>query len=119
MCGEIALEGYHTATTYGRLNLQQGGIAIFSRDDDFTAPNRINCLSVELHCEVSAVRLNSHNMTILCFYRSLKEDFKLFLDTSERVFCSLGISCNVMLCGDFNVRFNVGDRKAESLCDLI
>ncbi|KAL3286120.1 hypothetical protein HHI36_000633, partial [Cryptolaemus montrouzieri] len=51
MCREIALEGYHTATTYGRPNLQQGGVAVFSRDDDFTALDRINCLSVELHCE--------------------------------------------------------------------
>ncbi|KAL3288214.1 hypothetical protein HHI36_002664 [Cryptolaemus montrouzieri] len=75
MCREIALEGYHTTTTHGRPNLQQGGVGVLSRDDDFTALDRVNCLSVELHCEVSAVRLDSQKFSPTAPKRNITSAF--------------------------------------------
>lgn len=78
-CKQFTIDGWYTAASFGRTVHQRGGVSIYCRDEEFVVLEGICDLSVELHCEVVAVKLLKYNMIILTFYRSPKYgDFEFF-----------------------------------------
>lgn len=45
----------------------------------------------------------------MCFYRSPSSDFNIFMDYLEKIFDLKDISKYIIVCDDFNVKFNTND----------
>lgn len=120
-CQDISIDGWHTAATYGRKNTIHGGVAVLSKDQNFTVLENINSLSIEIHCEVAAVYLDKWDINVITIYRSSSNgDFNCFLERIDLILSNFDLSKKLILCGDFNVHFNnVFDRSAGALCDLL
>lgn len=86
---------------------------------DITPLHKINNLSVEYYCEVSATFIKNYNLIILCFYRSPAANFKLFMENLHKIFQHIDVSKNIVVCGDFNVKFNLRDRESLELEDFL
>lgn len=116
----INLDCFSVASCFCRTQLRCGGSMIFVREGlNYVKLSHVDHLSVELHCEISAVRLVNLNVTVYCFYRSPNGNFGTFLDILEQVLEAKESKGNIIICGDFNVRFNLGDSHSALLCDLL
>lgn len=116
----INLDCFSVASCFCRTQLRCGGSMIFVREGlDYVKLSHVDHLSVELHCEMSAVRLVNLNVTVYCLYRSPNGSFSTFLDILEQVLEAKESRGNVIICGDFNVKFNLGDSHTALLCDLL
>lgn len=74
-------------------------------------------LSVESHCELSAIE-TQNNIIIISIYRTPDSDINIFFNTLHQVFLLSKIQKNkVILLGDFNVKFNTNDKDQTNLCD--
>lgn len=118
--GAIALENYTMATHFSRTVMRRGGAITYIKPTyNYKILNQINALSVELHCEVAAIRIACVNMTILNTYRSPNGDVNLFLSTMELVLNRVDAYDQLAVVGDFNVKFNIMDKEACMLCDFM
>ncbi|KAL3267016.1 hypothetical protein HHI36_011163 [Cryptolaemus montrouzieri] len=59
-------------SSFGRTQHRRGGAIILCEDRNYSSVDEINCLSVEIDCEVAALRLEDTDITILTFYHSPK-----------------------------------------------
>lgn len=116
----LSLEGYSVASCFFRTRISRGGSMVCVRNDiKYSTLAYLNDMSVELHCEIAAVRLTDLNITIINIYRSPNGVYCIFYDTLERVLNRMGKNERVILSGDFNVRFNLNYNHSKSLCDLL
>ena len=107
------------ATFFARSEHIRGGVLILSKADlKCTALNCINELSVELHCELAALRCQTYNVVTICVYRSPSGDLDLFFSIVSDALNRLSDYKQIIICGDFNVKFGTSDDPAVKLCDL-
>lgn len=76
-------------------------------------------LSIEGHCEISAVFLEDFNTIVVTIYRPPSGDFELFLDVFSSVVHRVSKSCNVVFNGDFNVHFHTAEKNAVAFDHLL
>lgn len=102
------IENYKIAISFTRKFMTKGGSIILteSKHDIIPLP-KINNLSVEYYCQVSATFIKKYNLIVLCFYCSPVADFKLFMENLHKIFQDVDLSKNIIVCGDFNVNFKL------------
>ena len=119
--GEIELfnlKGYNLGNSYCRPVRKHGGCVIFVKDTISNKPiDKINSMSTEMVFEVAASFLSDINTIVVAVYRPNVEckDFNLFIDNMNMLLESLcTFNANIILCGDFNVDFNL-ENKLETI----
>lgn len=112
------LSDFMVADCFTRTGLSRGGSLIMVRDSVAFEPLNFKSFSLELHCEISAVKLAHSSVFVICIYRSPNGDFAQFLLVLERLLNCLIDKNRVLICGDFNVHFNVDNSRRTSLLDL-
>lgn len=97
-----------------------GGVMTLVKNDklDCEPISKINDLSIEYHCELTAMLVEDLNLIVVNIYRSPKDSFDTFLYNLQRLFNYFYFSKNIIVCGDFNVIFNVPDKDAISVTDF-
>lgn len=119
-CEEFFLDNYRTATFYSRKNMIHGGVMILvSKSYNFIPLTKINNFSIEFHCEVTAILLTELATIIITVYRSPSADFKIFINNLQIILNSLDLSKNVVIAGDFNVKFNEVGNQTSELLDML
>lgn len=115
------IKNYHLASTYCRSEFCHGGTLILVKNNLICKPlPHLNNISVEKHCEISAVKIENHNIIIINIYHSPNGDLNIFVKLLENLLNKLDVSKKmVILCGDFNVRFNTSHPANILLIDLL
>lgn len=113
------MDNFKTATSYCRSSKSGGGTLILTNPKYTVTPiAKINDLCMESYCEVSAVYVEEFNLTIICLYRTPSANHKIFLNNLEKIFNAVDTSKNLIVCGDFNVKFNLNDSESRDLIDF-
>lgn len=114
------LHGYTVASYYTRPSVSGGGVInLIEYKNSFIILDKINKLSVEQHCEITAVELENYNLIIVTVYRSPAGNFEIFIDVINQVLSKLNLTKNIVINGDFNVRFCSKNNHSATLCDLL
>ena len=80
----------------------------------------IKLLSLERHCEISAITLSKINLVVINIYRPPSGNFDLFLEILTELFTNINsLTKNIILAGDFNVIFNTDNLLKNRLCDFM
>ncbi|CAH2014463.1 unnamed protein product [Acanthoscelides obtectus] len=96
----------------------RGGVAIYVANHVNAVPlsdNLLN-LSEELHFEAAGVNVN--DLQLISLYRSLDGNFEYFIMKLCRLLDGLDYRKQIVLTGDFNVRFNTLQHQAQELVNL-
>lgn len=122
--GEIEffkLYNYFLASYYGRIIHKNGGVAIFIKKElKYKARNDINCLSRELHCELTAIELTRDKIVIITVYRHPPGDINVFLEIIEEAVCKVNLEqLTIVLIGDFNIKFHTNEKTFLQFKNLI
>ncbi|KAK9891630.1 hypothetical protein WA026_015593 [Henosepilachna vigintioctopunctata] len=127
-CGNFNLDGWTLASFYGRTHRNRGGVVVLCRNNiKFINLTDIISLSKEVDCEVAGIHICDENLTIVSIYHSPSGSFDSFLLILEEILNSIDSSVNLIVCGDFNVHFNIRDQeesyhkikdKSKIICDL-
>ncbi|KAK9872820.1 hypothetical protein WA026_019604 [Henosepilachna vigintioctopunctata] len=89
---------------------------------------RINSMSIEFDCEVAAAQLYNCNEVIIALYRSPSGSFEMMLENLEAIIGMFDSSSRVILCEDFNFKFELAScdyknrdlhEKAAELCHML
>lgn len=114
------LDNYTLGSYYCRKSLIHGGVAIFTKQN-LKCINlvNINGLSIEYHCETTAIFIVDFNTIILNLYRSPSANFDIFINNLTKILLLLDFTKNIIICGDFNVKFNLNDKESMQLTDLM
>lgn len=126
----FCIDGWYIGHSFSRSSMRRGGSLILVRKEtncreDCATVEGLHGLSVESHCEISAVRLDKFKIFVICIYSCPSRDFNLFLSIMESLLEILNVyDDKVILCGDFNVRFYIDsdctiDREATILQNLL
>lgn len=83
-----------------------------------SAKSKIDSFSQEKHCELSCVYLQEYDIVCICVYRSPCGDLNIFLDIMNLVLGEV-LQRRVVLCGDFNLKFNTQENATIRFCDLL
>lgn len=80
------LNGYINASTYCRTTLTHGGVCIFVKECIPTVElTMVKNLSIELHCDATAVAIKKKNLAIICVYRSPNGDIDIFCNVLDKI----------------------------------
>ncbi|XP_044764430.1 uncharacterized protein LOC123320995 [Coccinella septempunctata] len=117
----FSLEGWQLAHSYNRKHFKRGGVLTLCRSHSpFVCLDEVNNLSLDLHCEISAIKLLQYDLILISIYRAPKSDFHMFFDNLEKIFGILSTTqCRVAFLGDFNLLFNSPDKNCKSFCDIM
>lgn len=127
----MCLDGWYMGHAYTRTNLSNGGSMILVNQSgtiiDSPTIMKIRDLSLEIHCEISAIKLklNKINFVVVCIYSAPSRNFRIFIDNLETLLDIISVyNENVFLCGDLNIRFDTGtsfvpDREAKTFLNLL
>ena len=114
----IKVGEFTVASHFARTEFTHGGTLILLNKSLESYPLlNLNKFSIEKHCEIAAAKIKNLNITILTIYRSPIGDFNVFIDTLEKLLISVN-SNQMIICGDFNVKFNTGNHQDVTLTDL-
>lgn len=115
----LFLDNYKIVTCFPRKTMSGGGTMILTKRNIKSIPLlRINKLSLEYQCEVSAIYIKEIDLIVLCLYRSPAASFATFLDHLHNILETIDISKNIMVCGDFNVKFNLQENDSRELVNI-
>lgn len=90
-----------------RKNMKNGGVGIFLKETIKFIKVDVSNFCLELHCELTCIKLVDFDLTILSVYRSPIGDVKIFLANLELLIQHiLKLSKFVAICGDFNIEMN-------------
>lgn len=94
---------------------------ILSRNHEYEVLGKIVELSVEVDCEVAAIK--KQGLTLISVYRSPVGNFNNFMNIIENVLNFVNINDDLAIAGDFNVCSNINsnnvlDRNAEVLLEV-
>lgn len=111
-------KGYNVISSFSRSIKIHGGVSILVREGTKCSPLSANItnLSEEVHCEIAGIEVNKSQ--IITVYRSPLGDFLAFLEKLTILLENLNLNKNIILTGDFNVKFNTNDYNATQLCNL-
>ena len=99
-----------------RTEHRHGGVCIYVRNSiNFKALDLCG-RSVELDIEVTGIECNKN--IILSVYRSPAGSLENFIHVLSRILERYN-NCNVIITGDFNVKFNTNDASALLLCNIL
>ncbi|RYA68204.1 hypothetical protein DD592_26905 [Enterobacter cloacae complex sp. 2DZ2F20B] len=77
-------------------------------------------LSIEKHGEISGIYMNNLEIYVINVYRSPSGDLNKFLSTLVKVFGIINtLKNNIILTGDFNVKFDKEDPLKDCLLDFM
>lgn len=114
----IKILDYRAISGFCRTERKHGGVSIFSNNKAAEClPIKTDNISQELHCEISGIVCE--NIQIITLYRAPLGDFNVLLEKISVLLDRLDRSKQIILTGDFNVKFNTGDPKALQLCNLL
>lgn len=110
---------YLVASSFSRRTSKGGGSIILIKPNlNFTRLENIECLSAEKICELSCIFVNSLNTVILSVYRSPSSSFSCFLGIVKKAISMLEFK-NIIVAGDFNLRFDDENRVSAQFLDLL
>lgn len=99
---------------------KNGGVIIMLRDGlKYTKVSKINDLSVELHFEIAALRIDGFGICVLNIYRSPHGSIVTFIELMEKALDSANVTNNIIITGDFNVKFCSNDTDAQAVLDCL
>lgn len=118
---EYGLDNYRMTSFFTRPNREHGGVLILLKEDyGFEELLIVNNLSVKFDCEITGILIKSINTILITLYRSPSGNIKIFMETLERLLTSLSHSKNIIICGDFNIKFNTeNDTNTSQVNDLL
>lgn len=121
----LHIADYTVAAYYERRSMTHGGVVILLRDDlSFRSCEKINLLSVESAFECAAVRVtcDSHDIVIVCIYRTRDGSIPLLLSKLEEclaVVTSMRGVNRIMICGDLNIDYLTDGNDKKELVDVL
>lgn len=102
----LKLRNFTLCTSYCRVTMKHGGVAIYKNDNyihDISVVN-IESLNVEGIFECCCIRIPTEGMTIAACYRPPSGDFDLFLQVFNEFLNYLStMSGRIIIGGDFNI----------------
>lgn len=113
---------YQLAAHFYRRNRLRGGVGIWLRRNLNFETLNLEKFCIELDVEVCGVmcEIGSHELIVLCCYRSPDGNFDIFLNVLNDVLHSLyKKNTYFILTGDFNVNFLKDDGRASAVRDLL
>ena len=106
LCDGLSLANFSVVTSFSRTSHVRGGVLICAKKEATCVKlDFINSLSNEVNCEVVALFCESSKIVIVCMYRSPSGDYNVFLSIITQVLNLLQSYKQVVIAGDFNVRF--------------
>jgi exonuclease III len=121
----IRLPNYNLNAKFCRKTFKNGGVCIFTHETLYCSALNLNKFCKEKDLEICAVELHlqSYKIRKICIvtiYRSPSGDFQYFINTFEKVLRKIHTNFNdVILCGDFNINYNINSNLKQSLDSLI
>lgn len=115
------LKHLQLVTGYCRSIRIHGGVAIYSKyiSSEYKVLNYFNNISVELDCELAGVEFLDIDTIVIAVYRSPQGNFETFFRVMELALSYLNKkNRKTILCGDFNLHFNAGNKDAECFVNL-
>lgn len=115
----LKVSDFTVASFFSRTEFTHGGTLILIKKSlEFRSLNNLSRLSIEKHCEIAAMKIKLLNVIILTIYRSPLGDFNIFINNLEKLLSSVSNDSKIIICGDFNVKFNTGNPQNVTLIDL-
>lgn len=107
-CKNLIINNLQPVSYYARTNFKHGGTLILSKTIfKIKLLDDINVLSVDKHCELSAIYLIDYDCAIIVIYRSPSGNLNLFYEILTKSLNIVNkITNNIILGGDFNIHFN-------------
>ncbi|KAI5722952.1 hypothetical protein M8J76_016104 [Diaphorina citri] len=102
----VNVPGYANAANYFRPGRRGGAAAIFVKENLDFSPLSIDIEPVEFSFEYCGVKSPSHEIVILCIYRSNNanfSNFNTFISLFERILLKLYHTKYLIITGDFNI----------------
>jgi hypothetical protein len=117
------VEGYSFENAFCRKQYKNGGVIIYAKKGTIVTPKRtFDYLNAEKVFEATAIDYECPQIgkiIVICVYRSPGSDLKIFLDKMDLLLSKLTtVKTNMLVCGDFNVNFNMRGTDTMSLLDL-
>ncbi|KAG5869876.1 hypothetical protein JTB14_013868 [Gonioctena quinquepunctata] len=114
----VNLKGYKPVSGFCRTRMEHGGVCIYVKEQlkAYPLPTNISNISSELHFEVSGLCYS--NLQLLTIYRSPDGEFGSYMSKTNELLGKLDHKKNIIITGDFNVKFNPMDNQAHQLCNL-
>lgn len=114
----INFKGYMPVSGFCRSRMQHGGVCIYIKEQltAYPLPENILNISTELHFEISGICYG--NLQLLTIYRSPVGEFGSYMSKLNELLEKLDHKKNIIITGDFNVKFNPLDNQAHQLCNL-
>lgn len=111
---------YVVAGSFCRSIYGHGGVLVLlSCKYTFSSMDCIDALSMEKVFEIAAIRIFELNLVIITVYRSPGSDLDMFMHLLGSSLGFVDSSCDVLICGDFNIHFNTMSRETVSFCDFL
>lgn len=116
----LSIDGYKVAASYARNEQIGGGTLILARNVFETCDISFETdFNVSKCIEYCCTNVKSFNLCILAIYRSPSGHFGTFLSAVEGIMSELGARGEIVLAGDFNVRFGTAELETTQLCDML
>lgn len=116
----LNFSNFSIKSTFSRKTSSHGGSMLLTRKNLTTLElSNLVALSVEHHCEISAVEAISLNAIFINIYRPPSGDFNMFMEIMDVMLDNINFLNNyVILSGDFNILFNSDCSQKTHLCNL-
>lgn len=116
----LKLINYNVAAVYCRTEALHGGVAILVKNSiKYRIRRDINKLSVEKHCELTAIELKPIKTIIITVYRA-NYDMKMFDETISKVLTKVQHeNKKVIIAGDFNIDFLTNCSSTRNLKNIL
>jgi hypothetical protein len=118
----FCFNNYYLANSFCRSVNKHGGVAIFIKNEiNINKIPTIDELSLELHCEVTAVELVHYKTVVISLYHSPPPNGNrdTFLDRLHTVLSLCKNGYNIILAGDFNINFIFDSNSSKMLKELL
>ena len=118
---QIRVNNFVTESYFSRNSTKHGGTMIMRNAEvSCTRLQNLEQLSIEKHGEISGIYMNNLEIYVINVYRSPSGDLYKFLSTLEKVFGIINtLKNNIILTGDFNVKFDKEDPLKDCLLDFM
>lgn len=125
-CNEIDsfknINDYQLASIFCRSVFSHGGTLILVKNNlNYKLLPHLSNLSSEKDCEISAIIIENFDFDtiVINIYRSPNGSLYIFFEILEKLLNKIDIKNKIILCGDFNIRFNTSDSANITLIDLL